>query len=588
MPNIVIAGAGPIGLYTAILLRKLYPKVTVTVLDERIGAFSRPGVIAKGALAAINDSFERLGIPRLEVSECGSHPPAIHIRDLQQALYEKADSLGVTLIQRNYSAIEDGQVKIEDDDEDEPMPTLPCDLLIDCTGNDRVATEKILGARDIADNPIKNHFLAYIYVDDTNDALLHASAPITPETLRSFRANTGWSEFVAPEIDNPPRRWQRQEHEPLTYNGREYAAKYCLYFEIPSDLKREHYSAYLRELLKLKYGRDIDFTPSSDPGAFNKFEVSPKDLEKFVGKIGDTPVVALGDALVSAEYRYGTGIENGVAGAYMLARSLRLDGTKVRVDENAWRTPAIDIQRYRGGSVDAVVGAHKKRICDDYASKKRSLLRAKENAYIEYTQNPPTASDFDKLIFANHCKEKGDEFFKKSEWGKSQEQYLEAIDLYEYCSANLSGSDAIEARGKQIRTLSNLGRAFEKTGNIDEAIDCFEKGIYLASKCEIIDMLSLDKIPKFLCIVANKKLLFFGENHLEKKEFLERLIECLSRTKFDTTQYVKLLEETEKTIDNVEKIMEFKKGVKEIKSNFNDDGLDEDDSISKDTKSSKR
>jgi len=211
------------------------------------------------------------------------------------------------------------------------------------------------------------HFLAYIYVDDTNDPLLHASAPITPETSRTFRANTGWSEFVVPEIDNPPRRWQ----EPLIHNGTQYAAKYCLYFEIPSDLKREDYSAYLRELLKLKYGRDINFTPSRDPGAFNKFEVSPKDLEKFVGKIGDTSVVALGDALVSAEYRYGTGIENGVAGAYMLTRSLNFDDARITVDENAWRKQQIDIPRYRGGNVDAVVGAHKKRICDDYASKKR-------------------------------------------------------------------------------------------------------------------------------------------------------------------------------------------------------------------------
>lgn len=206
MPNIVIAGAGPIGLYTAILLRSRYPDVNVTVLDDRIGAFSRPGVIATGALDAINESFDKLRIPRLEVSECGSHPRAIYIKDLQQALYEKAKSLGVTLIKRNYSAIEDRQVIVEDDDEGIPIQPLPCDLLIDCTGNDRVATEEVLGATDIADNPIKNHFLAYIYVDHENDALMNSSAPITPQSLRTFRDNTGWSEFEAPEIDNPPRQ----------------------------------------------------------------------------------------------------------------------------------------------------------------------------------------------------------------------------------------------------------------------------------------------------------------------------------------------------------------------------------------------
>lgn len=314
---------------------------------------SRPGVIATGALDAINDSFEQLGIPRLEVSECGSHPSAIHIKDLQQALYEKAKSLGVALIQKNYSAVESKQVIVEDDDED-IIQSLPCDLLIDCTGNDRVATEEILGATDIADNPIKNHFLAYIYVDKANDALMSSSASITSQSLRAFRANTGWSEFVAPEIDNPPRRWQG----PMMYKGTEYAAKYCLYFEIPSNLNREHYSAYLRELLKLKYGKDIDFKASSDPGAFNKFEVSTKALVNFVGEIDDTPVVALGDALVSAEYRYGTGIENGVAGAYMLTRSLSWDGTRMSVDQNAWRKPEIGISRYGRRNVDAVIGGH--------------------------------------------------------------------------------------------------------------------------------------------------------------------------------------------------------------------------------------
>jgi tetratricopeptide (TPR) repeat protein len=215
---------------------------------------------------------------------------------------------------------------------------------------------------------------------------------------------------------------------------------------------------------------------------------------------------------------------------------------------------------------------------------------------MQFRASPLEISDFDKVLFANPSKEEGDNLkergdanFKKSNWDASISSYLKAIELYEFCIKNSSEPrETREARDKQIRTLSNLGRAFEKIGNMDEAIDCFEKGIYLASNCKISDMLNLDKIPKFLCIVANNKLLSFGENHLEKKEFLERLIECLSRTKCDTTPYVQLLEETEKTIDNVEKIKGFKKGVKEIKPNFDADGLDEDDSISKDTTSSTR
>ncbi|MEI6096152.1 MAG: hypothetical protein WCR08_11965 [Gammaproteobacteria bacterium] len=588
MPRIVIAGAGPIGLYTAILLRERYPEVQVTVLDHRIGRFDRPGVIAIGALEAINESFARLGISPIEVQESGSFPPAIHIKDLQKALYERViDIRDVEFIDKDYFSVDHEGVKVIDDEDLESILD-PCDLLIDCTGEDRAVTENLFGVENISDNPIKNHFIAYIYVNTDND-MLRSSGSTPPEILGVFRERTRWREFVEPEIDM--RRWEG----PVKHKRTSYAAKYCLYFEIPDWLNTinhperslQEYKTYLSELLKLKYGKEIQFVASTDKGAFGAFEVNPKHLRRFIGKIGVVPVVAVGDALISAEYRYGTGIKNGVAEAYMLTSSLRLSGTKITVDETAWRQQPIGISGYLS-NVDAVVGEHKRRICNDYASKKHSLLQAKEDAYIKHTQTPSTASDFDKLLFANHCKEKGDGFFKKSEWGKSQDQYLEAIDLYEYCSANLSGSDAIEARDKQIRTLSNLGRAFEKTGNIDEAIDCFEKGIYLASNCEISDMLSLDKIPKFLCIVANNKLLSFGENHLEKKEFLERLTECLSRTKCDTTPYVQLLEETEKTIDNVEKIMGFKKGVKEIKPNFYADGLNEDDSISKDTTSSTR
>lgn len=586
MPNIVIAGAGPIGLYTAILLRARYPGIKVTLLDGRIGNFNRPGVIAIGALEAINASFRHLGTPPLEVTECGSNPPAIHIRDLQNALYERAKSAGVTFISKDYSAVENRKIQIEDSDEEE---SLPCDLLIDCTGNDRVVTEEILGAEDISDNPIKNHFIAYIYVDDTNDKLMSPTTPVTPGSLINFRENTGWSEFVTPEIDNPPRRWRG----PMMHKGTEYAAKYCLYFEIPSDLKKGNYSAYLRELLKLKYGKDIDFTPSGDLGAFNKFEVSPKALKRFVGEIDSIPVIALGDALISPEYRYGTGIENGVAGAYMLTASLSLDGTKITVNEDAWRKRPINISFYRGRNIDAVIGAHKERIDHDYVLKRRTLLQERDAAYTAFKEGPSEASNFDRILFAKlskengeACKERGDAYCNNSKWNESKALYLEAIDLYEFSAANLSDALSIEARDKQIKTLSNLGKAYLKNGDLDEAINCFERGIYLASNCEIIGMLSLEKLPKFLCTAADVKLSFFGVNHKEKRDFLERLIECLARTEKDVTPYVELLEKTKIIIENIKRTREIKSDVEEARSDASIEA--ENHSISEDTLSSKK
>lgn len=596
MPKIVIAGSGPIGLYTAILLRNRHLGVQVTVLDHRIGRFDRPGVIAIGALEAINASFARLGISPIEVIESGSLPPAIHIKDLQKALYERVvDIEGVEFIDKDYFSVDHESVKvIGDEQEPESIPG-PCDLLIDCTGEDRAVTESLFGTENISDNPIKNHFIAYIYVDADNDTL-RSSGAATPESLRVFRENTGWKEFVEPGIDM--RRWEG----PAEHKGASYAAKYCLYFEIPDwlntvtdpELSLQEYKTYLSELLKLKYGREIQFVASADKGAFGAFEVSPKCLKRFTGEIDTIPIVAVGDALISAEYRYGTGIENGVAEAYMLTSSLRLSGTKITIDENAWLRQPINMPRYREGNVAAVFGEHKRRICQDYESKNRILQQAREEAYMRFKENPLEASGFDKALFAKPSKEEGDNLkkigddnFKKSRWNFSIKFYLKSIDLYEFSvKYSLESSEIKEARDKEIKTLSNLGKSYAKIGNIDEAINCFERGIYLASNCEINDMLNPDKIPKFLCAVADIKLSSFEENHEEKKHFLERLIECLSRTGYGTIPYVVLLEETEKIIASIEETLRIKLVVKEVRTNSDLEEFDEDNSISKDTSSS--
>lgn len=583
MPRIVIAGAGPIGLYTAILLRERYPGFQVTVLDHRIGRFDRPGVIAIGALEAINASFATLGISPIEVRESGSHPPAIHIKDLQEALYKRViDIRDVEFIDKDYFSVDHEGVKVIGDEDLESIG--PCDLLIDCTGEDRAVTENLFDVENISDNPIKNHFIAYIYVDTDNDTL-RSSGSTPPEALGVFRERTGWREFVEPDIDM--RRWEGPEE----HNGTSYAAKYCLYFEIPdwlntTDPERslQEYKTYLSELLKLKYGKEIQFVASTDKGAFGAFEVSPKHLRRFTGEIGAVPVVAIGDALISAEYRYGTGIKNGVAEAFMLTSSLRLSGKKITVNEEAWLQQPIGVSGYIS-NVDYVVGEHKRRICSDYASKKRSLLQKKEDAYIKYTQNPSTASGFDKLLFANHCKEKGDGFFKNLEWSKRQELYLEAIHLYEYCSENLSGSYVIEARDKQIKTISNLGKSYCKLNDFDQSIYCFLDAMCLAKKYGIMEMMDIKKLPKSLGEVVALKLNSLGSDLQGKKAFLEKLIDCLSSIEIDTNKYNEELKEIETKISNIDKIIEMKSVVHDGRINSITSEIDEDISDSKPTSS---
>src|SRR5579871_4592018 len=84
MKNIVIAGAGPIGLYLAIKLKQL-GVTNVTVVDPRAGSYSRNGVIDASVFANLE---RRLGLPV-------SHSSSRHIKDAERALLGIATKLGV-------------------------------------------------------------------------------------------------------------------------------------------------------------------------------------------------------------------------------------------------------------------------------------------------------------------------------------------------------------------------------------------------------------------------------------------------------------------------------------------------------------
>lgn len=75
-------------------------------------------------------------------------------------------------------------------------------------------------------------------------------------------------------------------------------------------------------LNKLKTGNDINFTIEPGRLSFVPFDVEPKRVLEPVVTSQAFPILIAGDALLSAEYRFGTGVTNGVNCANVLLDSI--------------------------------------------------------------------------------------------------------------------------------------------------------------------------------------------------------------------------------------------------------------------------
>src|SRR3990167_2714512 len=307
MGHTVIVGAGPIGLYTAIKLKQL--GVNVTVIDPRAGdGYTRPG----GLDMRVFDQLERyIGQP----IDCSS---SRHIKDVERSLYKIAVSLGINIQQQSFNTLVDHGVAVTDK---QSTTVIPCDLVIDCTGSKRAVIHDVNKRHEkppfpietIGDNPLKNHFIAYISMTPEDVELLYNPLPIHSDPLQhtlaleSLRAKFGWPEFSEPGFN----------YQPLAKN------KVCLYFETPPGLEKSQQEAWLTALLQLKTGnKDIHFSQTSKPSLekkpkpkFTPFTLNPHRTTTVAYKGHDNlpMTLPLGDAQIDADYRLGLGIITGTA-----------------------------------------------------------------------------------------------------------------------------------------------------------------------------------------------------------------------------------------------------------------------------------
>ena len=307
------------------------------------------------------------------------------------------------------------------------------------------------------------------------------------ENLSTFRSETGWKEFEPPKVDM--RRWSRPRE-----GDENYAAGYCLYFETPAFLDGENepdeetlkvqYIAYVKSLLHLYTGENIEFRPCTEFGTFQPFSVQPKILTNLVDHtIPGVPIIALGDSFMSAEYTQGTGVTNGVACANGLMSSLEVD-TTIRVNEALWRSHIVGI-----------INKHTKEISQDYTNLEKALsssllMKAYQN-YIAYKSTLTEAESEESIqnaqALATELKKSGDKWnniplSNEVEKNNCVRFYRAALYLLDEHKGKPEYGD------KKTKILSNLGRLHFNVGNFDEAISCLGQALMLAQKYNVVSM----------------------------------------------------------------------------------------------------
>ncbi len=364
MPNVVIVGSGPIGLYLAIKLRQ--KGINVTVVDPRVGAFTRPGVLDSQVFQSLSTNTGAV------IARSASE----HIKDAERGLYKLALQLGVVFKQEKFSRLVQGGVEITPDvplqqDEKSVKSEIRCDYVFDATGPARAVMhdvnqskgENIFVVESVADNPFKKQFLAYVYMDEKHSALLTTPLPEQSNPLQrtlaleELRTKFGWPEFM----------------EPWLYLYKLEKGKVSIYCDTPPGLDRQQEAEWLKAVLRLKTGsKDIDFQQLKQPTKYKSkprflsFTVDPKKVRKaiHVSDAGLPTVIPVGDAQIEPDYRLGIGIESGMNRVNALLSNLQVDDKM-----------SVNADKYQE-QVELLMSQHANKIIEEYNKRRKRIIGA--------------------------------------------------------------------------------------------------------------------------------------------------------------------------------------------------------------------
>lgn len=381
--NVVITGGGPIGLYLAIrfsqILKRFDQPISVTVVEPKFDNYDRPGIVARNVLELISRHVKL----NSDLMPGGDDSGSSHfIMGFEKALYQEAKKYNIKFVKAKVVNIMEGKLELS------TGVLLDCGMAVDCTGSRRELI-KIVNAKfpsdknpfiitQFANNPIKNHFIAYVTMDAENAKLMTNKTSKNPLKhtlgLEKLRSEFGWSEFLEPELSI-------RKYTPEARDQTKVRTRFYLYYEIPPQLARSERSthvAYLKELLKLKTENDvIEFEIEPGRMSFTPFEVNPQEVRPavFAGDSKTPLIIPAGDAQIDPDYRLGMGIRSGVLRADALIGAIKSEQPGLFIDPDLY-----DVL------LQETLGWHKTSLVQEYNLKQGDLYSSLEKKRVRYSE----------------------------------------------------------------------------------------------------------------------------------------------------------------------------------------------------------
>lgn len=313
MKNYIIIGAGPIGLYTALRLHhEGIPSARIHVIDRRHGQYTRPGYIERRAFEAVATGLK---IPPIVPSSSS------HIKDLERALYAKAQVVGIQFSDKNFTSIDERQVRLENGE------SIEADFVFDCTGSMRSVIHSLNETQGqhfemipITEVAVKGHFIAYGKMLSSDvTALTSNPFPLKGPNPIHFGQPTDAQAILTGLAKLKALGWKHNAFPTLQLTKLE-KGKVALYMERPDHLSPDQYETWVNTLIQvMSQKEDIRFTqlPPSRRYAkkprYTAFRVAPEKIEPlYFHKEGHAEIIPLGDSQISPDYRLGHGIISGI------------------------------------------------------------------------------------------------------------------------------------------------------------------------------------------------------------------------------------------------------------------------------------
>lgn len=382
--KVVIIGAGPSGLYTAIKYRQA-GFTDLVVYDPRAGNYTRPGHINANAFRRAQEGIKKDIWPNV----------IGHINDLEIGLYKEAKKLGIHIENKKFVRlhpdVEQPGVVLSNTEDNCAEETVAADYVFDCSGNRRVVVSALnatdpdstLRLTTFADLPVRHHFLAYVAINKEDwKQLKERSAYIqrNPETIDPSAytqsllklRKLGWKEFLYPR-----------------FYGREFFGedKICMYFHAPENLSENDYEEWVQTVLEL-YSKPISYVrppPGAAKTQFMPFTSKAQVLKAFVYKGKNLPtVVPEGDTLIDFDSYLAHGIYKGLKRINLLFEHLRFTSA---------HSFDFDSDNY-SIQIDRLLQKQKTRIIDAAEETRHALSKAlkeaepKLNAALKVTGDP--------------------------------------------------------------------------------------------------------------------------------------------------------------------------------------------------------